>query len=96
MRSWRAQGYCLILLLDANETINNGNLTRSIRSEPKLNMKDLVRERALKYGPATWFRGTKQIDGVFATTDVDFCGDRFLPFWSGMGDHKSVVVDIPH
>ena len=86
----------MILLLDANETIKNENLTRSIRSDPKLNMKDPVRERALKDGPATWFRGTKQIDGVFFTPDMDFCGARFIHFWSGMGDHNAVVVDIPH
>ena len=59
-------------------------------------MKDLVRERARKDGPATWFRGTKQIEGTFKTPDVDCSGASFLPFWSGMGHHKAVVVDIPH
>ena len=58
--------------------------------------KELVRERARKYGPATWSRGTKQIDGAFATPYVDCCGSRFLPFWYGMGYHRAIVVDIPH
>ena len=43
----------MILMLEANDDKKNGNLTRAIRSEPKLKMKDQVRERARKYGPAT-------------------------------------------
>ena len=53
----------MILMLDANEDMKNENLARDIRSEPKLKIKDLFRERARKDGPATWCRGTNQIDG---------------------------------
>ena len=85
----------MILLLEANEYMKNEKPVRAIKSEPKLKMKDLVRERALKDSPYTWFLGAKQIDSAFATLDVDCCGVRFIPFWSGMGDHRAVVVDIP-
>lgn len=40
-------------------------------------------------------RGTEQIDGIFATSDVDVMGARFLPFWSGIGDHRASVIDVP-
>ena len=86
----------MILLLDANEDMKNGNLARSIRSEPKLKIKDLVMERERKEGPDTWFRVTKQIEGAFATPNVDCCGSRVLPFWFSMGGHKAIVVDIPY
>ena len=65
--------------------MKNRNLERAIISEPKIKMKDLVRERAHKDGPDTWFCGTKQINGAFLTPEVDFCGYRLLPFWCGMG-----------
>ena len=42
---WAAQGDRLILLLDANEYMNNGNLARDIISEPKLKMKNIVKEK---------------------------------------------------
>ena len=96
MKELIAQGGCLILLFDANEDMNNEKLAQAIRSEPKLKMKFLVRERAGKDGPATWFRGTNQIYCVFTRPDVDLCGAMVLPFWYGTGDHKAVVVDIPH
>ena len=71
-------------------------LSQAIISELKLNMKDLTRESSRKYGPATWFRGTKWLDGVFVTPDVDYYGSRFIPYWSGMGYNEAAVVEIPH
>ena len=61
----------MILLLDTNEYMKNGNLARSIRSDPRLNMEDLVRERAHKDGPDTWFCSNKHIYGAFATPDME-------------------------
>ena len=93
MKEWRAEGDRLILMLDANEDLNRGPLQRKLRSE--LQMRDLIRERSNKAGPKTYFRGSTQIDGAFATPDVDCSGARFLPFWAGIGDHRAVVIDIP-
>ena len=83
-------------MLDANDDMENGNLVRAIRSDQKLNMKDLVRERACKDGPATCFCSTNQIDGAFDTPGVECCGARFLPFWYRIDNHRAVVVYIPH
>lgn len=38
--------------------------------------------------------GTKQIDGVFVTSDIDVVGARFLPFWSSIGDHRASAIDV--
>ena len=96
MKEWRSQGDRLMLLLEANEDIKNGNLERDIRSETEMITKDLLRERAHKYVPDTWCPSTNNIDGTFATPDMDCCGDRSLLFWSGMGYHRNVLVDITH
>ena len=96
MKEWIAQGYCLILLLEANKDTNNENLAWSIGLEPKTKMKDLFRKKARKDVSSTWFCSTKQIDGAFSTPYVDCWGARLISFWSGMGYHKAVVVDIPH
>ena len=96
MKKWISQGELLILLLDTSEESNNGNLARAIRSDPKIKMKDLIRERARKDGPDTLFHGTKHIDDAFNTPDMDCCGVRFLPFLSVMEDHSSVVGEILH
>ena len=76
--------------------MKNGKLARAIRLEPKLKIKDLVIERARKYGLATWCRATKHIDSAFATPDMEFYGARFILFCYGTGGNTDVVVDIPH
>ena len=96
IKEWISQGDPLIPMLDANKDMKNGNLSRAIGSEPKLKMKDLVRERECTDVLEKWCRGTKHIDGAFATTDVDFWGDRFIPFCFGIRDHRAVLVDITH
>ena len=78
MKECIVQGYRLIMMLDSNVDMDNGKLTQAIELEPKLKMKDLVRERVRKDGPAPWFRVTKQIYGTFETPYLDFYGARFL------------------
>ena len=86
----------MILMLESNEDTKNGNLAQAIRPEPKLNTKDLVKERARKDISVTWFQSNKQIESTFDTPDMEYCGARLLTFWYGMGDNKYVVLDIPH
>ena len=92
LRQWKNDGERVVLMLDANEDLNGGPLSRALDA---IDMRDAVRARTGTPGPATWFRGRNQIDGAFATQNVDCCGARFLPFWAGIGDHRAVVIDIP-
>ena len=59
-------------------------------------MVDLVEERTNMPGPATHKEGSKQIDGAFATRDIECTGARFLPLRDGHGDHRVVVIDITY
>ena len=49
-------------------------------------MYDAVAKRSGLSGPVTWARGTKQIDGVWVTPDLDVNSACFLPFYFGIGD----------
>ena len=82
----------LIIFLDANENLAKGPLSKAFA---KIGLRDLVHDRTNQPGPHTWFNGKHQIDGVFATVEIDCVGARFLPFWVGIGDHRALVVDIP-
>ena len=66
---WQGNGDRIILMIDANENLQHGKLQRALM---KRGIRDLVRERTNLPGPATHFRGKSQIDGIFATKDVDF------------------------
>ena len=94
LRQWREQGDRIILFLDANENLMSGPLQKQLTANP-LNLQDLIKKRTNLPGPPTFARGKTQIDGVFATEDIICSGARFLPLWSGIGDHRPIVVDIP-
>ena len=46
-------------------------------------------------GPATFVRGTRQIDAVWTTPDVQVEAACFTPFYFGIGDHRGIIIDIP-
>ena len=91
---WRDNGDRLILLVDGNENLAKDHLGSALRSS--LNMVDLVEERTNMPGPATHKEGSKQIDGAFATRDIECTGARFLSLRDGHGDRRAVVIDITY
>ena len=93
LEKWIQQNDRIILFIDANEDLNIGPLVKIFR---KLHLKDAIRERTGVKGPNTFHQGGHQIDGVFITPDIDCVGACFLPFWSGIGDHRVIVIDIPN
>ena len=86
---WRENGEKLILLIDSNENMENGKLARKLKSE-QLQMFDIVKQRSGCPGPNTFTRGSKQIDGAWATPDVDITAACFLPFF--LGSEITVVL----
>ena len=94
MLQWREEGDKLILILDGNENMKNGQLARMLRI-PDLDMKDAVKSRSGMDGPATFVRGSRQIDAAWVTPDIEISAASFLPFFFGVGDHRAIMLDIP-
>ncbi len=57
-------------------------------------MQEVVGEfTSRKIGP-TYFRGSRLIDAVWATSDVQVAGACIMPAGYGIGDHHLLVVDF--
>jgi hypothetical protein len=57
-------------------------------------MKEVVGEFiGQKVGP-TFFRGSKPIDGVWATADIEISNACIMPAGYGIGDHCMFIVDL--
>ena len=93
LKAWRAQGDRIILLMDANENVHSGNLTRRL-SEEGLEMKEAVHDQTEGQGPNTHNRGSQPIDGVWFTPDLELKGASYLPFDGSLGDHRPVIADF--
>ena len=93
LQRWIKNKEKIILFIDANEDLHNGPLVKILRKD---NLKDLIQDSTEEKRPNTHHLVKDQIDGVFVSEDVDYTGSRYLPFWSGIGDHRAKVIDIPH
>ena len=93
LRLWREKGDRLVLLMDANDHVVDGELAMRLRGEG-LAMEEAVHSRNPGQGPPTHFRGSQPIDGIWVTPDVEVCGAAYLPFDACLGDHRPVLVDV--
>ena len=91
---WRQQGDRLIVCLDANEDIYKKSIGKALTSPSGLAMTEVVGAFTGKRLGATHFRGSKPIDGIWATSDVTIASACVMPVGYGIGDHRLFVVDV--
>ncbi len=84
----------MIVCLDANEDIYKKSLGKSLTNIDGLAMKEMVGEFTKTPVGATFFRGSKPIDGVWATLDITVCNASIMPAGYGVGDHRLFVIDF--
>ena len=94
LTQWREQGDRLIVCMDANEHIYKKSMGKSLTNSQGLAMKEVVGSFTNEPLGATFFRGSKPIDGVWATSDVVVTGACVMPVGYGVGDHRMFVVDF--
>ena len=82
------------MFVDSNENMDGGPLARMLGHED-LDMVDAIKSRSKQSGPNTFVRGSRQIDGVWVTKDIELSRACFLPFYFGVGDHRGIILDIP-
>ncbi len=59
-----------------------------------LGMKEVVGDFTTKQLGATYFRGRKPIDAIWATSDVTVANACMMPVGYGVGNHHLFVVDF--
>ena len=57
-------------------------------------MKEVVGEFTARQFGATYFRGSKPIDGVWTTGDITVTNACVMPVGFGLGDHRLFVIDF--
>ncbi|MEJ2137350.1 MAG: hypothetical protein P8X86_19155, partial [Desulfofustis sp.] len=94
LEQWRAEGDRLIVCMDANEHIYKKSIGKTLTDPEGLKMQEVVGAFTGQQLGATFFRGTKPIDGIWATPDVVVTGACVMPAGYGVGDHRLFVVDF--
>ena len=93
IRRWRKAGDRVILMMDANENVLDGNMCKQFK-EDDIRMVEAVHSQEPGHGPKTFFRGQQSIDGIWVSTDLEIISASYLPFNADIGDHRPVVADL--
>ena len=88
MKKWRDEDKKIVVCLDANE-----NVYRDIIGRTLTNIEGLDMRESTKLG-ATHFRGSRPIDAVWTTKDLEVTNACAMPIGYGIGDHRMIVVYI--
>ena len=93
LTSWREAGNQIIVCLDTNQNIYANETGRSLTDKDGLDMVEVGDYRMGFPLGETFFRGTEQIDRVWATRDVQVANACVMPVGFGVGDPQLFVVD---
>ena len=80
--------------MDANKDIYRKSIGKALTDQDGLNMSEVVGNFTGKKLGATYFRGTKPIDGIWTTKDIVITHACVMPARYGVGDHQMFVVDM--
>ena len=80
-------------MMDANNNVFNGKYTKRLAAEG-LEMREAVHTVVPRMGPNTHAEGSKPIDGIWYTNDLELEKASYLPFDPQLGDHRPVAADF--
>ncbi len=80
--------------MDANEDIYCKTIRKALTDINGLAMKEVVGDFTHQQVGATFFRGSKSIIGVWATSDILVSNACIMPVGYGIGDHRFFVIDF--
>jgi hypothetical protein len=91
LQKWQRQGDRLLIFIDMNEDLLQGHLANYML---KMGLNKAMHSRWEESEPHTYFTGTKPIDGVWHTPNLEVISTVQLLFHEGVGDHRPVLIDI--
>ncbi|MGA0401929.1 MAG: hypothetical protein ACO3PX_18315, partial [bacterium] len=91
--SCKADGYEIVLYIDANEHVYTGRLAKAL-SNDDFNMEEQFFSLTGTHAPASHSDGSRPITGLFATAGVQFLHIYQSRHKSGLGDHRFTVFDV--
>jgi hypothetical protein len=94
LKKWRKEGDRIILFMDHNEHTYDGPLGRALADKDGLGLQEAVLRHTGRKTGATFFRGSKPIDGLWVTSNIDIINACVMPFGYGIGDHRMFILDV--
>jgi hypothetical protein len=91
LQVWKSQGDRLLIFVDMNEHVLRGTVARYLLS---MGLVEATHQHWGSEEPHTFIGGVDPIDGVWHTPDLEVSTLVQLSFHEGLGDHRTVLVDV--
>jgi hypothetical protein len=91
INQWITAGERLLIFVDMNEHVLNGQLASKFTD---LGLREATHLSWNSTEPNTHISGSKPIDGVYHTSNLEVTSTLMLSFHEGVGDHRTILVDI--
>ncbi len=92
---WRAAGEKIVLFMDHNEHVYDGALGKALCDREGLNLSNVILKHTGARTGTMFFRGSKPINGLWASSNLDISNACVMPFGYRIGHHCTFVLDIP-
>jgi hypothetical protein len=92
---WQAGRDRIILFMDHNEHVINGPLGKALAEKDGPDLQEAIVHHTRTSPGATFFRGSKPIEGLWISSNLNVSNACVMPFGYGIGDHRAFILDIP-
>jgi hypothetical protein len=94
LKQWHLGGDRLVLFMDHNEHTYDGLLGKVLSDPDGLGLQKVVLKYTGKRTGSTFFQGSKPINGLWVTSNIEIVNTCLMPFGYGIGNHRMFVLDI--
>ncbi len=81
--------------MDHNKRVTNGAIGKALADRDGMDLQEVILHHTGRSPGATFFRGSKPIDGLWISSNIDVSNDCVMPFGYGVGDHHAFILNIP-
>jgi hypothetical protein len=80
--------------MDHNKHTYDGPLGRVLSDPDGLGLQEAVLHHTGRRTGATFFQGSKPIDGLWVTSNIEITNSCVMPFGYGIGNHQMFILDV--
>jgi hypothetical protein len=95
IKQWNAAGNRIILFMDHNKHVITGALGKALADKDGFNLREAIVQYTGKIPGATFFCGSKPINGLWISSNLDISNACVMLFRYSVGDHCTFILDIP-
>jgi hypothetical protein len=94
IKEWRAAGDRIILFVDHNKHVINGTLRKELADKEGPDLQEAIVHHMGTSPGVTFFQGSKQINELWVSINLDISNACVMPFGYGIGNNRTFILDI--